>query len=157
MHDRIELFANNLALAYHEARNVRHLVRAGHLDSRPYQMLIDGMSKNRDEAWEQLQPLRCDATRARSAQHVEAIFSHKFGLSLEDLVALSDNPNWKGTPFGGNRWADIDRALVELMSAIDGNDEELVDKLFQELPIMCHNRGRLGEKLKSLEHVEPEA
>jgi hypothetical protein len=43
------------------------------------------------------------------------------------------------------------------MSAIDGNDEERVDKLFQEHPMMCHNTGRLGEKLKSLEGVEPEA
>jgi hypothetical protein len=157
MHDRIQLFANYLALAYHEARNVRHLVRAGHLEKSRYRMLIDGMSVDRVEAWKQLEPVRRDAARARSAQDAEGIFRRKFGLSLEDLVALSDSPNWRGSGYGSNRWADIDRALVELRSAIDGDDEERVGKLFQELPMMCHNTGRLGEKLKSLERVEPEA
>ena len=153
IHDQIELFANYLALAYHEARNVRHLVRAGYLDRSRYRALIDGMSVNRVEAWKQLEPLRRDATRARSAQDAEGIFHRKFGFSLENLVVLSDNPNWRGTGYGGNRWADIDRVLVDLRSAIDGNDGGRVDRLFQELPMMCHNTGLLGEKLKSLEGV----
>jgi hypothetical protein len=54
----VKSFAEYVALAYHEARNVRHLVRAGRLDKTRYRLLIDAMDKGRDEAWQQLQPLR---------------------------------------------------------------------------------------------------
>ena len=143
-------FVDYLALAYHEARNVRHLVKGGHLDKSRYRLLIDSLPTNRNEAWEQLQPLRRKAARANSAQAAEAVFRREFDLSLEDLATVSDNPMWSGTRRGGNRWARIDRVLIELRTAIDQADDKLAAKLFQELPLMCHNTGRLGEKLKLL-------
>jgi hypothetical protein len=54
MRPDIASFATYVALAFHEARNVRHLVKAGHVDKAPYRMLITGMPTNREEAWQAL-------------------------------------------------------------------------------------------------------
>lgn len=143
----IGLFATYVSMAFHEARNVRHLVKAGHLDSARYRLLITGMPKNRREA---LKPLRREAANAASAREAESIFRSKFGLSLEDLASMSEDPHWSGTQTGGNRWAQIDRALIELRTAIDQKEEEKTKELLERLPSMRHNTGSLGDKLKSL-------
>ena len=82
MRTEIAAFADYVALAYHEARNVRHLVSAGYLDRAPYRFLIDGMPTKREEAWRKLKPLRREASSANSAQEAEAVFQQKFELSL---------------------------------------------------------------------------
>lgn len=150
MRTEIAAFADYVALAYHEARNVRHLVSAGYLDRAPYRFLIDGMPTKREEAWRKLKPLRREASSANSAQEAEAVFQQKFELSLEELVAISENLHWSGTHKGGNRWAQIDRKIIELKHAIDQNDKERTTILLQELPRMSHNTGRLGKKLELL-------
>jgi len=139
------------ALAYHEARNVRHLVNKGHLDKTPYRLLIDALENHPEKAWKQLQPLRRKAAGASSAQQAEAVFRRRFHLSLEDLVALSEDPNWRGTQTGGNRWVHIDRFLIKLRSAIDQSDHERTTEMLEVLPLTCHNTGCLGEKLKRLD------
>ena len=144
-------FADYVALAFHEARNVRHLVKNGKLDGARYRPLIDGLSENRAVAWKQIQRLRKRATLAQSARDAEAIFSRAYGLTLEDLSILSEHEGWKGSLKGGNKWAAIDRALVALRTAIDLSDGSSADRLLQELPLMCHNTGCLGEKLRLLD------
>jgi hypothetical protein len=146
----IASFAAYVTLAYHEARNVRHLVRAGHLDKARHRLLIDGMPPNRQEAWKALEPLRREAANADSAREAENVFRRRFGLSLEDLVTISEDPHWSGTQRGGNRWVQIDRALIQLRGAIDRKDEKSTTELLERLPSMRHNTGFLGEKLKSL-------
>jgi hypothetical protein len=149
MDPAITSFATYVALAFHEARNVRHLVKAGHLDRARYQLLITGMPTNRAEAWKALDPLRRQAANASSAQEAENVFRRKFGLSLEDLAALSENPHWSGSQRGGSRWVLIDRALIELRRAIDEKDEKRTSELLEQLPVMPHNTGFLADKLKS--------
>jgi hypothetical protein len=151
MSSEIAFFADYIALAYHEARNVRRLVRAGHLERTRYRLLIDGLPTNRIEAWRKIQSLRREAAGAANVHEAEAVFGRAFELSLEDLVSLSENPNWRGTQTGGNRWAEIDRKLVELRNAIDQSDEKRATELRRQLPQMCHNTGRLGEKFQSLD------
>jgi hypothetical protein len=146
-------FADYVALVFHEARNVRHLVKKGKLDGARYRLLIDGLSENRAVAWKQIQHLRKRATLAQRARDAEAIFSRAYGLTLEDLSVLSAHEGWKGSQKGGNKWAAIDRAVVELRAAIDLGDASCADRLLQELPLMCHNTGCLGEKLKLLDAI----
>jgi hypothetical protein len=67
---------------------------------------------------------------------------------LEDLVVLSENSHWSGTQRGGNKWSEIDRALIELRDAIDQRDKKRVAELLYHLPTMRHNTGYLGEKLR---------
>lgn len=151
MKTELAAFANYLALAYHEARNVRHLVKAGHLDRTSYRLLIDGLSTDRVEAWKQVQPLRRAAAGANSAQEAEGVFQRKFGTSLEQLVILSENVSWSGTQRGGNRWAHINLALLELRNAIDQRHEQRTEELLQQLPTMRHNTGSVGDKLTNLD------
>lgn len=147
----IASFADFLTLCYHEARNVRHLARAGLLDRAPYRLVIDGLAEERIQAWKQLQHLRDAAGRATSARKAEEVFGRHFAVSLECLVTLSENRNWKDTRRGGNKWAEINRAVIKLRDAIDQADEELMANLLTNIPLMCHNTGRLDEKLESLD------
>lgn len=79
------------------------------------------------------------------------MFQRRFHLSLDDLVAISEDPHWSGTQRGGNRWAEIDRVLIELRAAIDQQDGKRTTELLERLPAMRHNTGLLGEKLKLLD------
>lgn len=88
---------------------------------------------------------------AASAREAEAVFHRKFDLSLEDLVAISEDSHWTGTQRGGNRWAAIDRMIILLRTAIDQQDKKQMTELLEQLPLMSHNTGRLGEKLQLLD------
>ena len=149
--EEIAFFADYTALAYHEARNVRHLVRAGYLDKSPFRLLIDTMPTKRAEAWQKVQPLRHQAANAATAHEAEHVFQCAFGLSLEELVVLSENDHWSGTQRGGNKWAEIDRTLIGLRDAIDQRDRKKAEELVCHLPKMRHNTGYLGEKLRALD------
>jgi hypothetical protein len=102
-------------------------------------------------AWRQIQRLRKRARLASSARDAEAIFFDAYGLTLDDLATLSLHPGWKGSQAGGNKWAAIDRTLVELRTAIDEHDDSSTCRLLRELPLMRHNTGCLGEKLRFLD------
>jgi hypothetical protein len=149
---KIELFSDYVALAYHEARNVRHLVKKGYFEKGQYRLLIDGLPNERVEAWKRLYPLRRQAASAADARKAADVFCRAFGHSLEDFVVLSKDSHWSGTRKGGNRWAEIDQALVELRDAMSRCDDEGVAELLSQIPKMPHNTGYLGEKLEMLEN-----
>ncbi len=92
-------FVDYAALAYHEARNVRHLKKDGHIGPGKYERLID-LPKNREHAWRALQDSRGAAKEARSARAAEAVFEKRFGVGLEDLEVLFEDPNWKHSKLG---------------------------------------------------------
>ena len=97
MRVHVWFFADLVTLAFHEARNVRHLVRDSKLEKAPFRMLIDGLPSDREEAWRQLQSLRTKARKCETAKAAEAVFQKRFKLSLDDLVRLSWNPGWRRT------------------------------------------------------------
>ena len=109
------------------------------------------ISSYKVEAWKKVQPLRHQAATAATADEAEQVFRGAFGLSLEDLVVLSENSHWSGTQRGGNKWAEIDRALIDLRDGIDQRDEKRVAELLYHLPTMRHNTGYLAEKLRLLD------
>lgn len=151
MNEDMRLFVDVLTLAFHEARNVRHLVKDGKLAKAPFRVLIDGLPTNKYEAWKALQPLRAQAVKAPSAASAEAVFCLRFGLSLEQLAELSSSPHWAGTARGGNQWVKIERAAIALRDAIDNEENSRVADLMVSIPEMRHNTGSVVKKLADLD------
>jgi len=151
MKAEVRFFADLVTLTFHEARNVRHLVREGKLEKAQFRMLIDALPTARDDAWREIQYLRVKAQEAKTAEAAETVFRRRFKLSLEDLAQLFSSPHWAGRDRGGNRWAEIDEAVVALREAIDKRDHKRIAELIVSLPRMAHNTGKVGDKLTSLD------
>jgi len=148
----IEACAGFLCLVYHEARNVRHLVRDGHItDKTPYRMLIDGLSRNPYNAWKQLQKSRKKAVQCRTAGHAEAIFSTRFKLSLKDLRSLFTHHAWKHSRLGGNKWVIITERVIRLREAIDNGEEAEARNMVVEIRGLPHHTGIIVDKLYKLD------
>jgi hypothetical protein len=143
----LDAFANYLSLVYHGSRNVRFLIKDGHVAAEPYER-ARSLPANREAAWVAVQDLRARASRARSVDEASALFANRFSLTLEDLVALYDNPTWKYAQlYGGNRWAAIARAVLELGTALDQHDVDRAAQLLERIPWMRHGTGLVGDKL----------
>lgn len=149
--DPFELFCEVLALAYHEARNVRHLVR-GNLISpvEPWRRLID-LPTNRDHAWVQFTPLLHEAKSVGNGADATTVFSRRFDVDLEELERMFANPNWRGSGFGGNAWARITARLRLLRDAILSHDDEAARESAAALYEERHNTGSLREKFEKLQ------
>jgi hypothetical protein len=150
-------YVSLVCLVYHGARNVRHLVKQGYLDRKPYRRLCDSLATNRYVAWGQLQPIRAGAAGKGWTMAYLTFALHFNGLNLWDLEALFGNPHWKHSPIGGNRWREVTRAVIDLLeagaSALSPSPGDAA-RLLSEIPLMRHNTGTVGEKLADLDaHV----
>lgn len=143
-------FVSFVSLSYHEARNVRHLIRGGFLDSAQYE-LIRSLPTNRAAAWAELQDLRKRASQSTSASAASEVFASRFQLTLEDLVDLFSNLSWRDAPYGGNQWREITQAVIALREALDSEDAASTRDLVESIPVMRHNTGRVGDKLRNLD------
>jgi len=94
-------FIDHACLCYHEARNVWHLIKAGHVPPRPFELLRT-LPTNTFDAWQAMAPLRSEAMASGTAHSASEIFTKRFGLSLDDLAQLYGNPNWRSGGYGGN-------------------------------------------------------
>ena len=158
MQDIISRFADIVALLYHEGRNVRHLVKNSKLPlTEGLQTLINGLARNRFDAWKQIQPLRRKASKARSGGDVLQVFERKFRLTLDDLVALYAHPSWKGTPYGGNAWLPIARKTAKARNILEAGLENEARQLLEEIMESCHNTGKVCSKIKELDKQLAEA
>jgi hypothetical protein len=146
----IGAFVDVVTLVYHEARNVRHLISAGFVEPTEWEH-IRGQPTNRVTAWKAIQSIRVVAKGEASAAAVESVFCRHFGVSLEDLRVLYENPHWKAGAFGGNRWADIVRGVTTWRDAIDTGDAIASDSLCSEVRAMPHNTGTVEVKLRDLD------
>jgi hypothetical protein len=142
-------FIDYVCLAYHEARNVRHLIRSGHFEAGPFE-LVRSLPTNRDDAWRQLGPVRSTAASAGSSEGAVKAFSDKFGISLTDLVHLYENPHWRSSHYGGNAWAAITARIEDLRLALRDGEEVRAHDLCAAIPKMDHNTGNVAEKLRRL-------
>lgn len=150
----LHAFADYVTVIYHEARNVRHLRRSQCDGLECYERLIN-LPRNRYEAWRALHPLRVQASMASSARTIEAVFRKQFGPGLEDLQTLFENPNWRHSARGGNRWAHITHVLICLRDAIDSRSMRTVSQLQAAIPQMRHNTGTVRSKLRDLDGCLP--
>jgi hypothetical protein len=153
--DEIAAYVSYICLVYHEARNVRHLIRGRHLDPGPYRRLCESLATNRYQAWAQLQPLRMRAVQEGwGGAHL--LFWAHFALSLEELEELYGDAHWKHASLGGNRWREVTHAVIELRdSQPPWGDSVEKARLLREIPLMHHNTGEVGNKLADLDsHLE---
>lgn len=149
----IPTFADLVTLLYHEGRNVRHLIEGGKLsDDTKFLSLRDGLARNRDEAWKQIQPLRQKAADAWSSREVLRVFERKFELNLDDMLSLFGHSSWRGTRRGGNAWLRIARTVKEVSDLLGSNREFEANSLMSQILGMCHNTGKVSEKLKNLDN-----
>ena len=147
--DRLNWLADYVALVYHEARNVRHLVRARAVEQDQWKYLV-ALPVNRDEAWRALQDTRAQARRAGSAAEILQIFERRLRVSLTHLASLYANPGWRNQPFGGNAWKGIADLVGKLASCLEAGRLSDADELLQTLLLARHNTGALSDKLTRL-------
>lgn len=138
-----------VCLCYHEARNVRHLVKAGHVPPRPFE-LLRALPTNKFEAWQAMAPIRAEAAELGTARAAADVFAVRFECPIELLIELYRNPHWRSSECGGNPWAEIAGAVCDLLRALDERDEDQASRLLLSLPEMRHNTGAVGEKLDGL-------
>ncbi len=148
--DRLAWLADYLSLVYHEARNVRHLVRDRAVEPDLWKYLVP-LPVNRDEAWRALQDVRAKARRADSAAGILQIFERRFRVSLAQLVSLYDNPAWRNQPFGGNAWKGIAELVRDLASCLEAGRLSDADELLHTLRVARHNTGAVIDKLCRLD------
>jgi hypothetical protein len=80
------IYCDALGLAYHEARNMRHLLRRGLIEpAQPWRHLLQ-LPTNRYKAWSQILPLVERAKSAGTPVAAADVFVTRFGLTLEDLI-----------------------------------------------------------------------
>ena len=152
MQEFIGPFADYVTLVYHEARNVRHLVRDGHVEKESYKRIISSLSENPEIAWQQLQRVRIATKKAKSTKRIEKIFQDRFGKDLEELVVLFRNPEWRHAKLrGGNEWAKVTRAVIEFRDAIETNNVGRASELREYIRGMDHNTGKVEAKLYKLD------
>ena len=81
-------------LLYHEARNVRHLIRAGHISAEGWEKIVS-LPNNRDQAWKAIQPIRSSATHAESEIECLRLFEEQFDMDLTALQEMFEDTNWR--------------------------------------------------------------
>lgn len=148
------LLADGLALVYHEGRNVRHLVRAGHVDSRGWEVLLS-LPTNRVEAWRAILGLRLKASAAPNRGNRAArVFEQHFRKTLEDLEALYENEHWKhAAAVGGHAWRVVTSAVLRLRDALVSEDRLRVGEAANSLVAARHNNGYVRHKIRELDRA----
>ncbi len=149
--DIIVSFADLVALLDQVPDIPSLVVEKGHRMDPKFLSLRDRLATNRCQAWKQTQPLRLQASKARSGKEVELIFKQQFNLTLDDLVVLYTHPNWKGTLYGGNAWLPIAHKVKEVRDLLDSGRKDEADCLMGLILEMQHKTGKVGEKLRNLD------
>jgi hypothetical protein len=148
----LETLTDFYTLCYHEARNVRFLVRDGYANAENY-VTLQGLPANRNDAWSILQPVRQKATRALMAIEVREVFEQRFKLGLRDLVILFRNQGWYHSSRGGNKWAEIASTVNLLGVALENGDIDNARSISLQLMKMQHNNGNVIAKLHQLDQT----
>jgi hypothetical protein len=146
LHNIVDL----ICLLYHEARNVRHPIKAGKLtDAQKYARLVN-LPNNRIEAWQVMETLRARAVDSGTAEAARKTFEQFFGVTLRDLVTLYELPIWRHSAYGGNKWAAISLKVQDFVEAIRTEALARSEDLYCEIMTMRHNTGQVAEKLRRL-------
>ena len=155
MNNNISNLVDFICLLYHEARNVRHPIKAGKLSNESKYSKLLTLPPNRDKAWQQMGKLRNKAASFSQISEIRNLFQNVYGISIEELLILYQEPCWKGSLYGGNKWAPICSKIIELLEAIESGDNLKSSKLFAIIPKMEHNTGTVEKKLRRLKGLVP--
>lgn len=140
-----------ISLLYHEARNVRHLIRAGHVSSEGWEKIIN-LPNNRNDAWKAIQPIRSSAKQSESAAECLRVFEQRFGADLGTLQKMFEDANWRHAKmYGGNAWARICATVSQLAEAL--RSEQILEQevALEMLRHAEHNTGTVESKLLKLD------
>ena len=149
--DPILELSDYVSLLYHEARNVRHLIRAGHLSAEGWEKIV-GLPNNRDQAWKAIQPVRSSAKHAESSTECLRLFDERFDADLTALQEMFDDANWRHAKlYGGNAWAQIAATVSELAEALRSGQISEQEGALYTLRRAEHNTGTVDEKLRKLD------
>jgi hypothetical protein len=149
--DAVKLLADGLTLVYHEARHVRHLVRASHLSATGWERLLS-LPTNRVAAWRTLQDTRKAAAEAQTVQKAAGRFEKRFAMSLASLQDLYTNEHWKHAEgVGGHAWRGVTAAVSALRDAIEWGDAGEIEGAAQSLLRARHNNGTVRDKIAELD------
>ena len=148
--DAVKLFADGLTLVYHEARNVRFLIKGDHIEREGWERLLN-LPSDRVKAWKDLQSLRKAARGKLAADEVSQVFEKQFGRGLKDLATLYANQNWKhANAYGGHAWCHVTQLVVELGHALKRSDQAAINATCDALLLAKHNNGQLRNKIIEL-------
>lgn len=143
-----------VTLIYHEARNVRHLVRAKAVEAVEWKYLI-ALPTNRDEAWVEMQVVRRSARLAATAAGVLSQFERRFSISLAGLERLFSHSAWRGSSRGGNAWLEIASLARKFADEIDRGLHEEAAATRKCIQAARHNTGTIASKLSRLDESLP--
>jgi hypothetical protein len=147
----LRIFVDGLALVYHEARNVRHLIKKGYLEPDGWEEIIK-LPGNRREAWKQLQTLRGIGKESSLASQASARFAAKFGRSVDELITLYQNPNWRhAAGYGGHKWIDVTEIVRDLGSALEEGRANDASVFCNDLIASSHNNGLVRDKIRRMD------
>ncbi len=143
-------FEDYVALMYHEARNVRHLIRDGHFSGNGWEA-ITFLPTNRTEAWKEISQFIDSLEETEDITVLLERFESHFRKSIDELGSMFANPKWKhAQSYGGNAWARIATKVCTLRdNLISGNVSDVVT-LEASLRSESHNTGTVEDKLHSL-------
>ncbi len=140
-----------VSLLYHEARNVRHLIRAGHISPEGWEKIIN-LPNNRNDAWKAIQPIRSSAKQSESVAKCLRVFEQRFDADLDTLQEMFDNSNWRHAKmYGGNAWARICATVSQLAEALRSEQIPEQEVALEMLRRAEHNTGTVERKLQMLD------
>ena len=144
--------ADYVALVYHEARNVRHLIHIRAIEPGVWKYVV-ALPVHRDEAWRALQDVRALAREAKASTKILHIFERRFRVSMADLIALYGHQAWRNASFGGNAWARVAILVAQLAECLDSGRLDEADGFLAALRGARHNTGAVIDKLARLDRV----
>lgn len=148
--ERLSLLVDYIALVYHEARNVRHLVKGHTVEHEQWKYLV-ALPVNKHKAWEELHSTRLEAKNAETVRNALLPFERRFQVELEELQALYGHPAWRNSACGGNAWKKITELVQLLSAALQEGQWEEADRLLSALADARHNTGLVAAKLHLLD------
>ncbi|MFC2028871.1 hypothetical protein ACFLTX_02980 [Chloroflexota bacterium] len=148
--DHYAFFVDSLCLVYHEARNVRHLIRSKLIDAKGWDRIIS-QPTNRDKAWNAIQPVRRKALEKGNPEEAAKVFTDRYGVGLSYLKVLYFHSGWKGSRTGGNAWSKLTNLVEDLLCALTESDQQKVEETVTKLQLAHHNTGSFQDKLEKLD------
>ena len=148
-----QLLADGLALVYHEARHVRHLIEWQHLTATGWEK-FSSLASNRVKAWLAIQQVRSEAAQSIHSDNATQLFNDRFQKNLNQLLELYKNPNWKhASAVGGHAWRNVTMAVADLAQEIDTGSTEGLNAAAEKLVNSRHNNGFLRDKIRDLDQA----
>jgi len=147
----MQLLADGLALVYHEARHVRHLIKPGFLAQEGWERFTS-LPADRVDAWRAMQPLRDKAAAADSPTAAASVFTTAFHKDLDHLNELYANVHWRhASAVGGHAWRGATQAVSDLVEALNQHDNSVVANATESLLKARHNNGSIAAKILGLD------